>query len=235
MTDGRMVRVGVVVPSSNRVVEDYCHQAQGPLAAVRFHFARISVTEISPEAASLSQFARAHMLSAFRMLAEAQPDALVWAGTAASWLGFENDRHLCDLIERETGIRATSSLIAVNDRLRALGARKIGLVTPYTAAIEARIVANYAAAGVEVVARERLDLTVNTDYAEVSPDRIGEMVTRASASDADAVAILCTNLRGAAALGSVRTGRDVPVLDSVVETFRWLARDTDARPLPAPL
>ncbi len=224
MPDSTLFRVGIVVPSSNTVVEDYCHDQLAGEGPLRVHFARISVTQISPDAPSLSQFEETRMLAAFDLLAEAHPDRLVWGGTAAGWLGFDLDRHLCDRIEERTGIPATSSLLATNARLKELGVRRIGLVTPYEQEIETRIIGNYKAAGIDVVANERLDITVNTDYAAVSPAEIFEMSKNVAQTGAEAIVILCTNLAGAAIVNAASEATGLPILDSVEETFRPLVQ-----------
>ncbi|MGI9386150.1 MAG: maleate cis-trans isomerase family protein [Methyloligellaceae bacterium] len=224
MPDGTVFRAGILVLSSNTVVEDYCHDRLTEQGSLRVHFARISVTQISPDASSLSQFEETRMLAAFDLLAEAHPDRLVWGGTAAGWLGFDLDRRLCDRIEERTGIPATSSLLATNARLQELGARRIGLVTPYEQELETRIIKNYKAAGIDVVAHERLDITVNTDYANVPPAQIFEMSKNVAQSGAEAIVILCTNLAGAAIVKAASKVTGLPVLDSVEETFRPLVR-----------
>lgn len=213
-------RIGVLVPSSNTVFEDYCHDSLP--ADLRVHFARISVTRIGADRESLAQFEADRMLEAVSLLAEARPAHLVWGGTAAGWLGFGRDRDLCARIEAHTGIPASSSLLSVNARLAALGVRRIGLVTPYEADIEAQIVANYRAEGIAVAASARLDLTVNTDYAAVPPARLLEMSRQVARDGAEAVVILCTNLAGAPIAAEAEAATGLPVLDSVIETFRPL-------------
>ena len=87
------------------------------------------------------------MLIAARSLAEARPNCIVWAGTAASWLGFGVDETLCRTIEDTWGVRALSTTLAVNARLSELNVGSHGLVTPYSAGLEARIMKNYEAPG----------------------------------------------------------------------------------------
>ena len=38
---------------------------------------------------------------------------MAWNGTAAGWLGFENNRKLCRAIEQETGVPATTTVLAL--------------------------------------------------------------------------------------------------------------------------
>ncbi len=163
-------------------------------------------------------------MAEFDLLAEAHPDRLVWGGTAAGWLGFDLDRYLCERIEERTGIPATSSLLATNARLRELGVRRIGLVTPYEQELETRIIGIYKAAGTDVVASERLDITVNTEYANVPPTQIFEMSKTVAQNGAEAIVILCTNLAGAAIINAASEAMGLPVLVSVEETFRPLVR-----------
>lgn len=227
MTQTDPVRLGVLVPSSNTVVEDYCHAqlatARGPGARLRLHFGRVSVTRISPDADSLAQFEQTGMRAAFDLLAEAEPDHLIWAGTAAGWLGFDRDRVLCDQVQEYTGIATHTSLLMTNDRLHALGIKRIGLVTPYEQSLEDSIIANYEGAGFSIAASERLNITVNTDYAKVTPERLAEMARTVTQNGAEALVILCTNLNGAPIVDSIREETGLPVLDSVVETFRPFA------------
>jgi len=211
-------RLGLMLPSSNTIVEPEAVRLMPPEGGVTVHFSRLGVTLISDEQASLGQFAPPAMLQAARLLADAEVDLIAWAGTAASWLGFARDDTLVAAIERDFGIPATTALLAINRRLAELGARSIGLVTPYVAALEQQIRANYAAIGIRTEAAERLDLTVNTDYARVSPERIAALCRRVAVARPDAIVIMCTNLRGAPVAGDLAAELGIPVLDSVAVT-----------------
>ena len=217
-------RAGFMLPSSNTVFEDRCFDVFSSDPRIRAHFARVPVVSISNSESSLSQFDRDRMLATARSLAEAGPDCIVWAGTAASWLGFEFDKTLCQEIEDRWGVRAMSATLSINARLAELKAGSIGLVTPYGAELEARIAQNYEAIGIRVVGAERLDLTENTDYAAVSPARILKMVRDVARHGADAIVILCTNLAGAYILEEAQRQVGCSVLDSVEETLNAVRR-----------
>ncbi|SNS17447.1 maleate cis-trans isomerase family protein [Tropicimonas sediminicola] len=225
-----VMRAGLIVPSSNTVVEDVWSSLAPARPDLRCHFTRLSVTRIDQSNATDAQFERDRLLRAAALLAELEPDRLVWAGTAAAWLGFERDRALCDLIEAETGIPATTSLLAINAALAELGAKQIGLLTPYTAETEAAIVANYAAAGIEVAAKRRLDLEVNRDFGTIPPERLRDLAEELAAQGVDAIAIICTNLLGAPLVTESGLIGGAPVVDSVMVTFDALGR---AAPRPA--
>jgi maleate isomerase len=82
-------------------------------------------------------------------------------------------------------------------------------------ALERRIIANYSAIGIEVAAAVRGNLTVNTDYAAITPDAVAEMVREVACSPVDAILILCTNLAGSSIAPALSRELGVPVLDSV--------------------
>lgn len=213
------VRIGLMVPSSNTVVETESPKLIPPDGSVVLHFARLGVTSISGSVKSKAQFELSRMADTAVTLADAEPGVIAWAGTAASWLGFARDETLVHRIEKATGIPATTSLLAVNETLHAIGARWIGLVTPYVAALERDIIANYAAIGIEVTAAQRLDLTVNTDYAKVPGRRIGAMCRAVAKSKPDAIVIMCTNLNGASIADELGKSLGLPVVDSLAATL----------------
>src|SRR6266851_3039478 len=92
---------------------------------------------------------------------------LTWNGTAAGWLGFERDRESCAAIEKRTRIRACSSVLALAEILRATGAGRLGLVSPYTDDIVAAIQRNFGREGFECVAERHLGMKVNFDFSEI--------------------------------------------------------------------
>ena len=208
-------RLGMLIPSSNTVLEPETAKLLPAGGGVTTHVSRIGVVTISADEASLGQFTVSQFMTASTLLADAKVNLILWNGTAASWLGFDWDKRIVEAIEQHTSIQATTAVMAINTRLAHLGARRIGLVTPYLAALEVRIAANYAAAGIAVVAAERLDLTLNTDYAAVSPDRIAAMCRQAATARPEAIVIMCTNLAGASVVEPLGRELGIPIIDSV--------------------
>lgn len=207
-------RLGVIVPSSNTVAE------AGTLAALRdrgiaVHFTRLRVVAIGEDRDSLAQFDEAHFAAATNLLADAGVDMILWSGTSASWLGWEADRRIVETVERQCHLPAMTATTAINSRLARMGAKRIGLVSPYVDGVERQIKKSYREIGMDVIAAERLDLTRNTDYAGVPPARIAAMAERVAEAAPDAILILCTNLAGAAVAEAVARSTGIPVLDSV--------------------
>jgi maleate isomerase len=210
-----MKRLGILLPSSNTVMEPETMALLPSDGSVTAHFMRFRMVAVSTEDASLRQFGLEGMATAAALLGDVEPDLILWGGTSASWLGFAHDTALRDAITTRTGLPAVTSVQLINRLLVASGARRIGLVTPYLAEVESAIIANYAGLGIEVSAAERSELTVNTAFAAVQPSTVADMVRRVARSRPDAIVIMCTNLRGAPVAQALTQELGLPVIDAV--------------------
>lgn len=216
----RPIRLGFLTPSSNTVLEPVTCAMLAGLPEVSAHFARFPVTEIALSPGALAQFDAGEILRAAALLAHARVDVIAWNGTSAAWLGFDADTALCAQITAATGIPATTSMLAMNQAFGLLGARTIGLVTPYLAEVQARIVANYAGLGLACAAERHCGLQENFAFAEVAPARIAAMAREVAAARPDALAVVCTNLRAAPLVAALEAETGLPVLDSIA-TVVW--------------
>jgi maleate isomerase len=214
------LRLGMLTPSSNTVLEPVSQAMLAGLPDVSVHFARFAVTEIALSDSALAQFDAGPILAAADLLAHAKVDVIAWNGTSATWLGFARDVALCKAIAARTGIPATSSILALNEILAATGVRTLGLVTPYTDDVQARIVANYAALGVACPAEQHVGLRDNFSFAEVDPPTIRALARAAAAGSPDAIAVVCTNMRAAADVAALEAELGIPVYDSIA-TAVW--------------
>jgi maleate isomerase len=215
-----MRRLGILTPSSNTVLEPATIALLEPIRdRVSVHFARFRVTRIADDAGSHDQFALEPMLEAARLLADARVDVLLWAGTSAAWEGIDADERLVAAIAETTGVPATTATLALLEAFRALSVWRYGLVVPYVEPIVAAIVRTFDAAGYRCVASEHDSLTDNWAFAAVTPEAIAARVRAVAAAahpEPDAVAIHCTNLRGAEVAEALERELGIPVLDSVV-------------------
>ena len=211
--------LGMLTPSSNTTLEPVTTAMLAGLPEVSAHFSRFKVTEIALSGRALAQFDLGAILAAAELLSHARCEVIGWSGTSSSWLGFDSDRRLCEAIERETGARACTSVLALDEIFALTGVRRFALVTPYRADVQAAIVANYAAAGFECVAERHLDLQDNFSFAEVGAEQLRSLARDAmnvpGADRAEAVVILCTNLRGAPLVEAMEAEFGVLVYDSI--------------------
>ena len=216
-------RLGMLVPSSNTALEPATAKLIDPIAGqVGVHFARFRVTRIALDSDADAQFGNAPILDAAGLLADAKASVIAWNGTSASWRGFETDDELCRAITDRTGCPATSAIVGLNDAIRSFGVARLGLVTPYTADVEAAIKDNYKSIGVDIVAARRLDISDNYSFGEVTAAQIDKMCRDVARSGPDAIAIVCTNMRGPFVAPRIEAEFGVPVFDSISVTL-WAA------------
>jgi len=225
------LRLGVLTPSSNTALEPLTSALAAEVPGCSAHFSRFTVTDISLSEQALGQFDDSKILAAAELLADARVDVIGWSGTAAGWRGFDADRQLCRRITERTGIPATTAILALNELIERLGIRRLALVSPYTADVQERIVANYRAIGVEVVAERHLGITVNHDFALVEPDRLYEMMREvAREGDPQGVVTYCTNLRAAPLAQAAEAEFGFTLLDTVSTTVWGMLRAAGADP-----
>ena len=212
-------RLGIVIPSSNVVIE--------PLAAQQFyksdttvHFSRLAVVDIELDASSLAQFEMEEQLSAAQKLCDARVDAVVWGGTSSSWLGFERDEEYCKLIEQKTGISVTTCVLEMNRKVASLGARRIAMVTPYTDDVHNRILDNYEGLGFPRPTGQNFGGIVSNDFASISPNILEDIVLDVAKGSTDVIMIMCTNLRGAGVAEDLSKRLGLPIIDSAMATLQ---------------
>jgi len=226
----RPIRLGVLTPSSNTALEPLTSALAAAVPGCSAHFARFRVTEISLSEQALGQFDDSKILAAAELLADAKVDVIGWSGTAAGWLGFDRDRLLCARITERTGIPATTAVLALNELLARHGVQRLGLVTPYTPDVQQRIVANYAAIGIEVVAERHLGICVNHDFALVEPATLHALMHEVAAAKPQAITTFCTNLRAAPLAERIENELGIPLFDTVSTTVWGQLRAVGADP-----
>jgi len=216
----RRVLLGMLTPSSNTILEPVTASMLAGLPEVTAHFGRFRVTEISLSQSALNQFDTAPLLAAAQLLADARVDVIAWNGTSAGWLGFDQDRALCAAIERETGIGATSSVLALAEIFRLTGITRYGLVTPYLDDIQDRTIATFAREGFTCVGERHLRDRGNFSFSEVTAEQIAAMCRAVARERPQAITIFCTNLRGAPLAAALERELGIPIYDTVA-TAVW--------------
>jgi maleate isomerase len=150
-------------------------------------------------------------------LASAEVDLILQAGTAIAFFrGLGHDAELSRRIAAATGIRATTSLTAVVEALRALGIRRPAIATSYIADIDARLKDVLEKSGFEVAAIKGMGIKKSIDMGKVKPEetyRLAQDVAR-SAPGADGILVSCGNLRSFEAIEPLETDTGLPVVTS---------------------
>lgn len=208
----RRYRVGVLVPSSNTVMEVDLHRNLDP--GVTVHTARMYMENTTPEgeAKMLDEF----VMPATRDIATTRPDVVVFGCTSAGALrGNAYDTELCARISDVTRAPTISTIASVRQALAAAGAGRVGVITPYVDDLNCAIRASLEADGLEVVAIHGLAITANFEIAEVSPEFLAQFaIAKLGCTKLDCVFISCTNLRAIEALPLLQNRFDVPCVTS---------------------
>ena len=220
--------IGVITPSGNTVVERVTQAIMSHFPGVMALYSR---TPVFGEADPLpDSYGVEDMLVAARLLAHAKPDALMWNGSKGAKIGIEHDRDYCTRVQSETGIRCSSSILALDEVLRNRGLKRVAIVSPYDSHYQEGLVEGVRAMGYEVVAERNVELKDNISFASIPAGTIAEMVRSAAASHPDAVLTLCTNFPAAPVIPALEAETGIPMFDSVSigvwQALRMLDIDT---------
>lgn len=207
--------LGLLTPSSNTVLEPTSARILAQVPNASAHFTRLRLPEIALRKNAPAKFRPAEIIQAASLLRDTKCRVIAWTGTSAAWLGFQTDQSLCHAITAETGAASCSAVLALNEILSTTGATRIGLVTPYLDDLQARIVANYKAIGVDVAAEVHFGLEDDFSFSELTEAAISDAVHDVAAAGPQAIVVLGTNLRGARLAHSLEAELGIPLYDSV--------------------
>ncbi|GGF77873.1 Asp/Glu/hydantoin racemase [Azorhizobium oxalatiphilum] len=216
----KRVLLGMLTPSSNTVLEPVTQAMVAGLPEVSAHFGRFKVTEIALSDTALKQFDDTEILRAAELLAHAKVDVISWNGTSSGWLGFESDERLCERITAATGIKANTSMLALNEVLAAKKVKSLGHVSPYLDDVQARVVANYEKLGHACCGDRHLGLQDNFSFSEVTSEQLISMTREVATSKPEAIAVICTNLRAAPLVEKLEAETGIPIYDTIA-TSVW--------------
>jgi maleate isomerase len=211
--EGSWRRVGLLVPSSNTVMEVDLYRRLPP--SFTLHTARMYLESTTPEGES--RMLDHHVVPAAQDVGTARPDVIVFGCTSAGAIrGNDYDVELCQRIAAETGADVLSVISSVREAIRSRGAERVGVITPYVESLNQKIRSSLEADdGVEVVDIRGLGISDNFAIAEVPPEKI--VAFAAETFDGRAIDLLfasCTNLRAMDAVGGIREALGVDVLTS---------------------
>jgi maleate isomerase len=117
--------------------------------------------------------------------------------------------------------------------LRALGARRISVLTPYTVETSRPMAAYFAGHGFDIASFTCLGLEDDREMARIAPGALVELAREATAEDADALFISCTAVRAALAAVDIEKATGRPLVSSNLASA-WaclrLCGDEIARP-----
>jgi maleate isomerase len=201
-------RIGLIIPSVNRMTEpQFNHYAPEGLG---IHVARGRVAgEPARTVAELTE----EIAHAAATLADAQPDLIVFHCTHTSMKeGADGEARIIKLIRRTAGIDALSTSSLVNDAMRALGLKKLVVLSPYQS--NASIIAYLTAAGFAVINDVALKCATAAEFEKIKPRRWAELAQENDRPEADGIFLSCTNTTQIDAIEAIEGELGKPVVNS---------------------
>ncbi len=143
-------------------------------------------------------------------------DVIVYGCTAASFIaGLEADRMMARRIRALRGVAVVTATGSMLAELGEVQARSIGLVTPYSDAVNAALEQALSGDGIKVVRIERLPAPDVEALGRLTAEDAAGAAQRLTGTPIDAVFIACSQLPTAAILDGVGSHIGVPVLSSI--------------------
>ena len=224
-------KIGFIVPSSNAAVEPITQAIfQSLNSNIICIFTRIKVLITGTDPRSVSQFSSANMLAAAQLLADAEPDAILWNGTSGMWVGggLEADKQLAEDMQDATGIPCSTTTLATIAALESLKARKISIAVPYNRATTKKTMEFFQDCGYQIERTHSLDQTpeTNVEIAKTSLKEVELVISSSSTPDGHAIVVACTNwpASGLVEMLESQLGGTVVIVDSIIVTAWWALR-----------
>ncbi len=235
-------RIGQIVPSSNTTMETEVPavlRAAAPALGVdfTFHSSRMRMKRVTPEELRLMD---ADSDRCALELSDAQVDVMGYAclvaimSRGAGYHRVSEARLHQRTVENDAPAPIVTSAGALIDGLRALGARKVSIITPYMKPLTQQVVNYIEGEGVEVGDSISLEIEDNIAVGRRDPLALIDIAGKLRLAGADALVLsACVQMPSLAAIATVEAKVGIPVVSAAVCTaFRML--ETLGLPAVAP-
>jgi len=191
---GRRIRVALLVPSSNTVMENDLHAAL-PRGRFTVHTDRMFLVETTREAETrmIEDYARA----AANDVGTVNPDLLVFGCTSAgSLFGLEHDAKVCRELGELAGCQSLGVIRSAAEALELAQSRKVAVITPYIDDLTESVAKALANNTRQIVAAHGMGITVNVRLADPEPAEIVAFASeKLNGVSFDTLFASCTNFR----------------------------------------
>jgi maleate isomerase len=220
-------RLGVILPSVNTVVEPWfgCAVPQG----VTVHASRMFLdANLTREA--LVRMDREEGMLGLKQLMSCKPAAVAYCCTASSIVqGLEYDGRLNHELQHAAGVPAFTATGAIIEALKALGAKRIAVCSPYTQAIDDAEHEFFTAAGFEIAGSAHLGIADSFRLADPTAEEIYALWQKSwqasgNAGAVDASLITCLNMNSQDVVSRIEHETGKPVVTSTQATLWKLLR-----------
>jgi maleate isomerase len=205
-----MARIGLIIPSSNRMVEQEMVRHVPP--GVTAHIARLRMT--GAHRVSLDELLP-QVEQAAGMLTDARCEVVVFHCTANSTSeGTLGEAKLLTALLHAGAPHVTTTATAIRHALDVLGARRLVLLTPYSAHVTAEEAGFLREAGYEVVHARGFAMAGSDEYCATPPQFWRDRTVEAARPDADAYFLSCANISTFSVIEEIEQKLARPVITS---------------------
>lgn len=203
-------RVGLIIPSSNRMVEQEMAHNYPPGVVV--HVNRLRMT--GPQRVPLSDL-MPRIVEAGAALADAKCETVTFHCTANSTDdGTAGEAAILDALRRGGVNRPSSTATAVRRALEVSGARRIVLVTPYSQTVTDHEAEFFTGIGIEVLTARGYGLDGSDAYCTTPPAFWREKAVAARHAQADLYFLSCANISAFSVIADLERELGRPVISS---------------------
>ena len=215
---GWRAKIGLIVPLTNTVNE--AEWARMAPEGVSIHVTRMTLHP-GGDAAALDR----DIAAAIASLTPAGPDVIAYGCTAGSMVSPLDS--LSTRMRELSGVAAVATAPAIVHALRAFGAKKIALATPYHDTLNRHEIEFFAANGIATLSEKGLGIGAGgpheyVNIARVHKDKVLEHAHSADHPEAEALVISCTDFATLEALPVLERELGKPVISSNLATW-WQA------------
>ncbi|MBN9098691.1 MAG: maleate cis-trans isomerase [Pseudonocardia sp.] len=230
-------RIGLVVPSSNVTVETEVPALLARHADARFsfHSSRMRMHQVTPEGLRAMNDQRERCVDE---IADAGVDVVLYACLVALMAQGPGEHRRAEeavtdqLAKAGQSPRVLSSAGALVDGLTALGARRIGLVTPYLRPLAEQVVGYLEAEGFAVLDWAALEVGDNAEVGCIPGDRVLAAARGLRLTGADALVIsACVQMPSLDLVEPAEAEFGLPVLSAATAGAYALLRALDLPPV----
>ncbi len=204
--------IGLIVLATDQTMEHEFRQAIRLPGVGVFHARLYNSADITPETlrAMRPLIAPATAL----ILPDMRLDVVAFGCTSAS-MTLGEEAVFAEIRRVRPGVACTTPVTAAFAACRSLGARRVGVLTPYSAAVNRTVRAYLEQHGLEVAAFATFDKADDREVARIAPRSIEDAVVALAESAAlDAVFVSCTSLRLCERVAAIEARAGIPVTSS---------------------
>ena len=208
-------RIGLIVPDVNVVIEPEANSIVPKEISIHSSRAISDFSSSNPLDNLVNDIPRCA-----KELKNANVDVIAFSCTGASFYkGYNFDRKLCQLIEKETNILGTTTSTAVVNSLRRLKMKKIALATPYDEYINKKEVEFLKDNNFEIVSVVGLGVRDGREISNFNLKDAREVAIEANSDKAECVFISCTNFETFKIIPGLIKKLKKPILSSNLATI----------------